>query len=190
MHRKGRMPAFALLLLLGVVADVLPQEKNATEPRISVESSVGRTYQRNASGKWNTVYAGRVVAIGREIETSVDATLELAVGSVRLELLPLTVAEFTGTGGTGAAPRITIRLTAGAVTAKMAARGIQLLRLECPFGSVVTSDGDFTLDGNRVRVTRGAVEVRNADGRARRLEAGEELIIAARGPLARPVRYR
>lgn len=179
-----------LLLAFAGICSAFGQSTTGSSLKIVVETSSGRVYQQKAPAAWNSIYAGRSLRIDQTFVVSNDASMRLAVGALRVDVLPITIAAVTEVDGSAENPRLRLRLEAGAVRVIQPARSTEMTKIDCVFGSVAAADSEFLIDGNRLSVERGEASVTNGSGNRRTVLAGEQLIVSPSGFLPLPTRAR
>lgn len=178
------------LLAVAGAGTAFGQSEPASPLKVVVETSTGRSYQQKSPSGWSAIYAGRSIGIDRLFVASSDASMRLAIGALRVEILPITIAAITGVDGGPQGPKLRLRLEAGAVRVIQPSGSSALTEIDCPFGSIAAAGAEFLIDGNRLSVMRGMAFVTNKSGNRRTVAADEALIISPSGFLQLPNRAR
>ena len=175
------MTVVAMLFLAGISPIA-----GAQAASLVVAASSGRSYQAGEGGRWNAVFSGRHLLEDRVIMTMAAASVDITVGTLRLTVAPLSVFGAAASKGPGGRQDIALKAVAGSFRIVQPASDPGICTIEVPFGIVRASGADFTLDGNRLSVWRGAVNVANDAGFRRTVLARETLSIFPGAPLGQP----
>ncbi len=187
MHRwKITLLAAGFMLLIASLS-TFAQTADPTD-QIAVKSSQGRAYYKNSRGGWSGIFSGRTIPSGRIFVVPYDAAVVIEVGAYEISFGPISVTTLTDGPSDQQDTPISIELAAGELQVRQLPGKVGRILVRTPFGTVDAAGSDFDLDGNRLVVRTGRVQVENTSGRKRLVEEGEELLIEASAPLKQPTR--